>query len=177
MARVLRKKAFFLGLALAGGALLFAGMRNQERPHGALIEETSRAAGVDAALVRAIIAWESDFDAQRVREGGYGLLQIGKGTGAEWAAAHGVESFMATDLLDARTNLQAGTWYLAKLLEHWRGADDPVSFALAEYVAGPEATHAWAGSTGRAADLRAAMEGTPAEAFVAGVLKQFRPTR
>jgi soluble lytic murein transglycosylase-like protein len=105
-------------------------------------------------------------------DGGYGLMQIGKGTGMEWAAAHHVESFMVTDLLDARTNLQAGVWYFRQLLDHWRDADDPVAFALAEYVAGPKAIQQWSGGSLKANDLRHGMKETAAVSFVDQVLRR-----
>jgi soluble lytic murein transglycosylase-like protein len=145
--------------------------------HDALIAETAARAGVDGALVKAIVWRESGFDAGRIHEGGYGLMQLGRGTGMEWAAARGVETFMVTDLLDAQTNLQAGTWYLARLLSRWSGTDHPATFALAEYAAGPNAVRAGAGSSMKAADLRAAMRGTAAGDFVEAVLQRAQSAR
>lgn len=142
--------------------------------HEALIAEAAGHAGVDAALVRAIVWHESGFDAGKLVDGGYGLMQLGAGTGIEWAAAHGLEAFMVADLFDARTNLQAGTWYLAAALERWGNTDDPAAFALAEWSAGPDAVRAWAGESRHSADLRRAMQGTPTAKFVAKVLARAR---
>ena len=142
--------------------------------HGALIEEVAQEAGVDAELVKAIVWHESAFDAGKQHDGGYGLMQIGAGTGIEWAAVHGVETFMVTDLLDARTNLQAGTWYLARALRRWRETDDAVVFALADYAAGPESVRSWAGDSKRSANLVEAIRGTPAADFVSKVLERAR---
>ena len=185
MSRVLRRFLYLLFAAVAC-ALLANGIRAQARgdrwyeaaPLGRqyayddLIAEASAKHGVDRALLKAIVWHESRFDPTKVHDGGYGLMQIGKGTGMEWAAAHRVESFMVTDLLDARTNLQAGAWYLRQALDHWRDADDPVVFGLAEYVAGPEAIERWTGGSRKEADLRSAMKGTVTESFVNRVLER-----
>lgn len=141
-------------------------------PFAAEIREACSRTGVDESLVRAIIARESGFNASKVHEGGYGLMQIGAGTGAEWAASRGIESFMATDLLDARTNTQAGCWYLARALARWQGTDDPVAFALADYAAGPEEIRKL--NTKSAATLRPALKGTAAGVFVEDILRRTR---
>lgn len=136
------------------------------------IREACSRTGVDESLVRAIIARESGFNASKMHEGGYGLMQIGAGTGAEWAASRGIESFMATDLLDARTNTQAGCWYLARALARWQATDDPVAFALADYAAGPEEIREL--NTKSAATLRLALKGTAASMFLEDVLRRTR---
>lgn len=141
-------------------------------PHGAEIREACSRSGVDEALVRAIIARESGGNASKVHDGGYGLMQIGAGTGAEWAATRGIESFLATDLLDARTNTQAGCWYLARALARWQGTDDPVAFALADYVMGPEELRKLGAKSGIA--LRTVLKGSDAGQFVEDVLRRVR---
>ena len=145
--------------------------------HEETIAEVAGKAGVEAALVKAIVWRVSGFDARKIDDGGYGLMQVGRGIGMEWAAAHGVESFMVTDLLDAQTNLQAGTWYLSRLIDKWRETDDPIVFALAEYSAGPEVTQACAGQPNPAATLIATIRGTPTGEFVDGVIERVRPFR
>jgi soluble lytic murein transglycosylase-like protein len=188
--RVLLRFVFVL-LAAAACALVFICMRapswagkleeiaamGRYRQFDTLIAETASPQHVDPAILKAIVWHESRFDPAKVDDGGYGLMQLGKGTGMEWAAAHHVESFMVTDLLDARTNLQAGAWYFRQLLDHWRNADDPVAFALAEYVAGPEAIQQWSGGSLKANDLRHGMKGTSTETFVDQVLRRARADR
>jgi soluble lytic murein transglycosylase-like protein len=147
------------------------------RQFDTLIAEAASRHGVDSAILKAIVWHESRFDPAKIHDGGYGLMQIGKGTGMEWAAVHHVESFMVTDLLDARTNLQTGAWYFRQLLDHWRDADDPVVFALAEYVAGPKAIQQWTGGFDTANGLRHGMKGTAAENFVDQVLRRARAAR
>jgi soluble lytic murein transglycosylase-like protein len=145
--------------------------------HESLIAEVAGKAGVEAALVKAIVWRVSGFDAGKIEDGGYGLMQLGRGIGMEWAAAHGVESFMVTDLLDAQTNLQAGTWYLSRLFEKWRHTDDPMTFALAEYVAGPEQIRVWTAEAESGQSLASGMRGTAAGDFVEAVRSRVRSAR
>jgi len=142
--------------------------------HDAVIDEAAEQAHVDPRLLKAIVWHESRFDATKYHEGGYGLMQIGPGTGIEWAATHGLESFMVSDLFDARTNLQAGSWYLTRALHRWEATDDPTAFALADYAAGPDAVRAWAGESKEAATLISAIRGTPTGEFVRKVLERAR---
>ena len=132
---------------------------------------------MEAALVKAIVWRVSGGDAGMIDDGGYGLMQLGRGVGMEWAAAHGVESFMVTDLLDPRTNLQVGTWYLSRLFTKWRETDDPLIFALAEYSAGAEVPQACAREPNPSAALIAKIRGTPAGDFVDSVVERARSIR
>ena len=104
--------------------------------HDALISEVAGKAEVDALLVKAVVWRETRFQKTMVGTAGErGLMQVGENAARDWAAAQHIESFMFTDLFDARTNLQAGTWYLARALEHWKDRDDPLPFALASLQA------------------------------------------
>ncbi len=46
-------------------------------------------------------------------------------------------------LFDPKVNIEVGTWYLRRALDHWSEKDDPVPFALAEYNAGRGRVHRW----------------------------------
>jgi soluble lytic murein transglycosylase len=76
---------------------------------------------------------------------------------------------MSTDLFDARTNLQAGTWYLRRALDRWRETDDPVVFALADYSAGPDAVRRWSGDERSSATLLRAIDLPETQRFVDAV--------
>jgi len=105
--------------------------------------------GVDIALVKATVWRESAFHSDKVGTSGErGLMQVGEAAATEWARAGKIETFIATDLFDARTNLDAGTWYLSRALEKWKDKDDPVPFALAEYNAGASRVDRWIAATG-----------------------------
>ena len=113
--------------------------------HDRLIAEAAKKHGVDPLLVKAVVWRESRFTATKVGSAGErGLMQVGEAAAHDWAAAHRIEVFVNADLFDAKTNLEAGTWYLGRALEHWKDRDDPIPFALAEYNAGRSRVERWA---------------------------------
>lgn len=90
-----------------------------------VIADAARRHGVPFALVKAVVAAESGFDARAVsRAGARGLMQLMPGTARDL----GVE-----DSFDARANVDGGTRYLAALLRSF-GSE---RLALAAYNAGP----------------------------------------
>jgi len=99
-----------------------------------LIRRQAGAAGVDPALVTAIVANESAFDPRAISAAGAGgLMQLMPAT----AISLGV-----TDRFDPAQNVRAGATYLRYLLERF-GNDVPS--ALAAYNAGPAAVERWHG--------------------------------
>jgi len=116
-----------------------------------IIREQSTRHGVDPALVKAMIWRESAFHPEKVGTSGErGLMQVGEAAAQDWAKAEKIEGFTPTDLYDAQTNITVGTWYLRRALERWKGKDDPVPFALAEYNAGASRVDRWVAATGHA---------------------------
>lgn len=110
-----------------------------------LIVEASARYQIDANLVRAVIWRESDFDPGAVGAAGErGLMQIMEPAAQEWAKAESLENFRPTDLFDPRTNILAGSWYLARAISRWPEADRPEVFGLAEYNAGRTHARRWA---------------------------------
>jgi soluble lytic murein transglycosylase-like protein len=96
--------------------------------YGAIIDEASRAHGVDARLIAAVVRQESSWNPRAVSPvGAQGLMQLMPAT----ARYLGVNN-----AFDARENVMAGTRYLRTLLETFNG---DVSLALAAYNAGPGA--------------------------------------
>jgi len=121
-----------------------------------IIREQSLRRGLDPLLVKAIVWRESAFDPDKVgtsRE--RGLMQVGEAAGQDWAKAGKIETFLPTDLFDARTNLDAGTWYFRRAMERWKEKDDPLPFALAEYNAGASRVVRWIAQTGLGAKVDA----------------------
>ncbi len=115
------------------------------RRYDALIAEVATRRGVDPALVKAVAWRESRFRAGMTGTAGErGLMQVSEGAAGEWARAEKVATFVPTDLFDPKTNLEAGTWYLARALRRWSAKDDPLPFALAEYNAGRTNVNRWA---------------------------------
>lgn len=112
-----------------------------------LILTTAAQHHVDPMLIKAVVWRESRFDAQKAgARQERGLMQVTEIAASEWARENRVESFRGEDLFDPIINLQAGTWYLRRALEHWKAQPDRVPFALAEYNAGASRAQRWVGA-------------------------------
>jgi soluble lytic murein transglycosylase-like protein len=89
------------------------------------VQAAAKAHGVDAALIHAVISAESGYNQfARSPKGARGLMQLIPETGARYGA---------TNLLDPRQNIEAGTRYLKDLMGMF-GND--VRLVLAAYNAG-----------------------------------------
>jgi hypothetical protein len=92
-----------------------------------LILSTARSFGVDPALVKAVMAAESNFEKSAVsRVGAQGLMQLMPTTAREMGV---VSPFVPSD------NIRGGVRYLSEMLDRY----GDVKFALAAYNAGPRA--------------------------------------
>lgn len=183
------------GVLAAAGLWLWAGHENnydlqrlaygsrfgQFDPH---IRSAAARYGVDPALIKAVIWRESRFQPEMLgARGERGLMQITEGAAADWARAEKIETFAVTDLLDPKTNIEAGAWYLAKALRHWSGKDDPVPFALAEYNAGRTRVKRWEKDSGRAVEefgaeeLRETMDFPATKAYIKSIQDRYNDFR
>jgi soluble lytic murein transglycosylase len=189
-----RRLAFFVlgGLAVAAAVWLWAGHDSnyalqrlffgaRYRRYDEMIQAAGRRYGVDPNLIKAVIWRESRFQpAMRGTRGERGLMQITEAAAQDWAKAERIETFFPADLFDAKTNIEAGAWYLAKALRHWSGKDDPVPFALAEYNAGRTRVKRWEKASGLegggfgAEELRAAMDFPATKAYIQSILERTR---
>ena len=103
----------------------------------ALIEKNARARGLDAALVKAVVAVESAFEPAAVStKGAIGLMQVMPETGARYGVASDSKRTLEQKLLDPDLNLRIGTTHLHDLLTLF--AND-LELALAAYNAGEQA--------------------------------------
>ena len=99
-----------------------------------LVNANAGAWGVDPALVKAIIANESGFDANATSQtGAQGLMQLEPAT----AAGLGV-----TNSYDPAQNVWGGTRYIRGLLDRFHG---DMRLAVAAYNAGPQAVEKYGG--------------------------------
>src|SRR5215469_2836698 len=93
----------------------------------ALIASASRKNGVPTALVKSIVATESNFRCDAVSSrGSIGLMQLLPSTARQYGA-------------DARVpeqNIDAGTRYLRFLIERYRNSGSPLNNVIAAYNAG-----------------------------------------
>ena len=96
--------------------------------YSGIIETASKAHGVDAALVHAVITAESGYNPRALsKAGARGLMQLMPAT----AARYGVR-----DIHDPRENIQGGVRYLRDLLTMFNGN---LELAVAAYNAGENA--------------------------------------
>ena len=104
---------------------------------------------LDPTLVKAVVWRESRFDPKkRGTHGERGLMQVSERAANEWARENKIANFNADQLFEPKTNLEAGTWYLHRAMEHWTHQSDPIPFALAEYNAGASRAQRWSGGSG-----------------------------
>lgn len=131
--------------------------------------------GVDPLLVKAVIWQESRFHEDKLgSHGERGLMQVTEPAAQDWVAAEGIETFTPADLLDPKTNIEVGTWYLGNALAHWSGQSDPLPFVLGEYNAGRSRVKRWSGGNQMTAkELDKAMDIPSTRAYVAAVRKRY----
>ncbi len=113
-----------------------------------LISSIAAQQRLDPMLVKAVVWRESRFDPQKYGTAGErGLMQVSGKAAHEWAQENKIDNFHDEDLFDPKTNLEAGTWYLRRALNHWQIQPDPLPFALAEYNAGASRAQRWVGQS------------------------------
>lgn len=101
-----------------------------------LINEIGSKYGVEPALIKAHIKQESNWDTNATRfephlnDSSWGLMQVLLSTAKEIL---GNSSLTASQLLDPRVNIEAGTAYIAKNMKRYGGA---ISDVIAAYNAG-----------------------------------------
>lgn len=144
---------------------------------GPLIAEAAAKHGLPLALVKAVVWRESDFEIRAVGAAAErGLMQVTPGAAEDWARIHRIRSFRETDLFDPRTNLEVGTWYLARAIRRWaeEGADRPEIFGLAEYNAGITRARRWATHTPglKAHEFMEAMDFPTTKAYILSILRR-----
>jgi len=157
MIRFLFKLTFCVLLALAAGAA-YLGLRSGDalytfyewmsparfHRYDRLIRGVALEHHLDPMLVKAVVWRESRFDAKkRGTRGERGLMQVSERAANEWARENKIADFYVDQLFDPKTNLEAGTWYLHRAVEHWKHEPDPLPFALAEYNAGASRAQRW----------------------------------
>ena len=169
MARFVKKLGILLVLAFLTAAGLLLGTSpdpgyklhawlaaGRYSAYDAMIDDAARKHGLDPLLVKAMVWRESAFHPSKMGTSGErGLMQVGEAAARDWAKAEKIETFVPTDLFDAKTNLDAGTWYFKKALERWTQKADPVPFALADYNAGHRTVERWIAATERGEEASA----------------------
>lgn len=139
------------------------------------IASAAKRNGVDPLLVKAVIWQESRFHPEKIgSHGERGLMQVTEPAAQDWVKAESIETFVPQDLLDPKTNIEVGTWYLGRALRHWSSQSDPLPFALAEYNAGRSRVKRWSrGEQMSAEELKRAMDISSTRAYVAAVRERY----
>ncbi len=107
----------------------------------AYIDSVSRRWGVEPELLLSVIKKESAFDHRAVSyANAYGLMQLLPGTASQVAGRLRIPFTSARQLFDPELNIRLGAYYLASLLERYRGN---LIYALAAYNAGPRRVDRW----------------------------------
>ena len=102
----------------------------------ALIAAAARKHGVPTALVKGIVATESNFRCNVVSpRGSVGLMQLQPSTALQYGA----------DASVPEQNIDAGTRYLRFLIEKYRNTKNPLKCAIAAYNAGYPAVDRYKG--------------------------------
>lgn len=143
------------------------------------IQEAAKRYSIDPHLIRAVIWQESGFDPRAVGAAKErGLMQVTPIAAGEWAKAEAIADFTPERLFDPRTNILAGSWYLARASRRWKKADTPYVFALAEYNAGRSQALRWSRSLPEASRLSSspfqqAIDYPTTKEYVASVMKRY----
>lgn len=112
---------------------MFEGAPDYQRVRQRLRAAASRH-GVDYALLQALVAAESGFDASAVSpKGAIGLMQVMPDTAVRFGVRADARKTVAQKLADPAVNVSAGTRYLRYLIDLFPGRLD---LALAAYNAG-----------------------------------------
>ena len=149
------------------------------RKYDHLIRQAATRYGVAPELIKAVIWRESQFQPGKMgAQGERGLMQITDSAAIDWARAEKIQTFVSSDLFDPKVNIEAGTWYLNRALNHWSSKDNPLPFALAEYNAGRSRVRRWVqdsgmGETAGAGDLQAAMDFPMTKSYIATIIARY----
>lgn len=108
-----------------------------------LLQRAAEDAGIELALLKAVVAAESGFNPDAVSpKGAVGLMQVMPATGARYGLPDDPHSASAK-LRRPETNVRIGTRYLADLLRMFPGQTE---LALAAYNAGEGAVRQYGGT-------------------------------
>jgi peptidoglycan lytic transglycosylase len=191
MIRFLRTLLIVIGLAALTAAIILLWLSpdpfylGQEwlalgryHQYDAEIREVATKSGLDPELIKAIAWRESAFVSDKVGTSGErGLMQVGEAAAKDWANSEKLETSVPTDLFDPHNNLEAGTWYLRRALDRWKGKDRPLAFALAEYNAGRTRVDRWIAATNmgdqaNADDLLGAIDYPSTRRYIEDIIKR-----
>jgi len=128
------------------------------RPYWDSLRRYADENGLDPYLVSALIRQESEFNPSAVsHSNALGLMQLLPSTGKGEAKQLGLKGFNQDSLFDPNINIELGTRYFRKMVDHFNGQ---VEYALAAYNAGDNRVEDWR-SSGNYRDIEEFVESIP----------------
>ena len=128
------------------------------RPYWDSLRRHSEENGLDPYLVSALIRQESEFNPSAVsHSNALGLMQLLPSTGKGEAKQLGLKGYNQDSLFDPNVNIELGTHYFRKMVDHFNGH---VEYALAAYNAGDSRVEEWR-SSGSYRDIDEFVESIP----------------
>ena len=128
------------------------------RPYWDSLRRYSEENGLDPYLVSSLIRQESEFNPSAVSHANaLGLMQLLPSTGKGEARQLGLKGYNQDSLFDPNVNIQLGTRYFRKMVDHFNGQ---VEYALAAYNAGDSRVEEWR-SSGSYRDIDEFVESIP----------------
>lgn len=130
---------FLVVFAIVDLVLIFWWRTSRTTQFDGEIKSAARRYNIDPALIKAVIWQESNFRPEvRGKAGEIGLMQVREDAAFEWAEDEKMplERFSHEEITDPSMNIQAGTYYLSKLMRRYTKTDNPIPYALADYNAG-----------------------------------------
>jgi soluble lytic murein transglycosylase len=111
------------------------------RPYWDSLRRQAEQNGLDPYLVSSLIRQESEFNPSAVsHSNALGLMQLLPKTGKGEAKEVGLKGYNSDSLFDPNINIQLGTRYFRKMVDHFNGQ---VEYALAAYNAGDSRVEEW----------------------------------
>jgi soluble lytic murein transglycosylase len=128
------------------------------RPYWDSLRRNADENGLDPYLVSALIRQESEFNPSAVsHSNALGLMQLLPSTGKGEAKQLGLKGYNQDSLFDPNVNIELGTRYFRKMVDHFNGQ---VEYALAAYNAGDNRVEEWR-SAGSYRDIDEFVESIP----------------
>lgn len=184
MIRYLLSITFVLLVVAASAALFFPDYWIHR--YDELITRQARVYHLDEKLVWSLIYEETYFRAWKVGAADeVGLMQVTPLVAREWARETGLKEYerqaaenVGGFLADPERNIQAGSWYLEKLRQQYRGRPAETAMTLAAYNAGPSRVEDWTRDASAAdmaeADFVARINIPSTQHYVSSILERYR---
>lgn len=146
--QTLKRWTVILLFLIGGGGTVWFWLSRYEDRFDPQIRRVAQHYRLPPSLVKAVIWKESRFDPSvRGRAGEIGLMQVTAVAAQEWADALKLTRYSHEQMQDPSTNLNAGSFYLSKVLQRYSATDNPTAYALADYNAGRRNVLRWMSAT------------------------------